>query len=63
MRKATSGKIILNFGRVDFIFFRVVLGRILWEAFQKVQESWLRNRLIAQEQSTPIGKTEHMALI
>lgn len=49
VRKATSAKIIMNFRRVDFIFFRAVVGRILWEAVQKAQESWLSNHLIAQE--------------
>ena len=49
VRKETSVKFITNFKRVDFIFFRAVVGRIPWEAVQKAQESWLSNHLIAQE--------------
>lgn len=62
VRKATSAKIIRNFRTADFIFFRAVVSRILWEAVQKAQESWLSDHLVVQEQSTPMCKTEHVAL-
>ena len=59
VRRVTSKTAILNFQRVDFDLFRMLVARVPWESLLKgkgVQEAWtlLKMEILkAQEQAVP----------